>query len=85
MDVKSESIGISSDATLKDLFELYAGRSMPDVSEKQFLTAKNAFYMGVNATLTLTYSANSGKELLEKLMELEKEFEVYHADLVGRS
>ncbi len=85
MDVKSETIEISDESTLADLFKLYAERALPDAPANKYLATKNAFYMGLNAALTLLHSSKDSEALFDRLKQLEIEFEVYHANLVGRN
>ena len=82
MKVKTDTVAIDSNSTLEDLFQAFAIRSMPHAGPETYEITKNAYYMGVNATLKLLQSSNSSREFTNKFKEIEKSFELYSNSLL---
>ena len=83
MEVKTDHVALDANATLEDLFQAYAIRSMPDASPERYEITKNAFYMGVNAMITMLRMTNSDVDFTKKFYEIENAFEMYNLALTG--
>lgn len=83
MEVKTDVVAFDRNVTLDDLFQAYAIRSMPDASPERYQITKNAFYMGVNATMSMLSMSRSDEEFTTCFETIEKAFEMYNSELMS--
>lgn len=84
MQVKQETIAFDKDATIDDLFQAFADRALEGMPPREYKIVKNAFYMGINATLSMLNNAESKQDFNDRFENIESAFETYNANLVGR-
>jgi len=86
MKTATRTVEFPSDATIDDLFELFASCTMPEgISEHRFLVTKNAYYQGINALLSILSSATGEEDFLKKCESAEAHYAQYEASLHGTS